>query len=291
MCSNPAPASRVLGGFLGKQSRAFNLKWLKQFKGLVYSPSGDDAYFLPCVFVSSTSAPTSKASLLTCGFSNWKDTKTKPNGHFLGSRKATTFEMFLDATNLYETYYFSGEHAPKLPSKSWGAHPGYACTIGAQVSQQFQVPPPQPENPGSAPAISMVIFIIIIAAVNSSSSSSSCSSSSSSSSNISSSKLRYPTIRPSIRPEEAFKKPQLCNHPPSLILARWLKYEEKVEAGDRWSKPHVATTSLHALFEIRKGIAENTTTVVLDMNATHGCMHQVAGTDHISTSREVYGKY
>ena len=37
MYSNPAPASHFLGGFFGKQRRAFSLKWLEQFKGLVYS--------------------------------------------------------------------------------------------------------------------------------------------------------------------------------------------------------------------------------------------------------------
>merc|ERR1712141_554024 len=34
--------------------------------------------------------------------------------------------------------------------------------------------------------------------------------------------------------------------------ARWLKYEEKVEAGNRWSKPHVATVSLFALQQVKK---------------------------------------
>lgn len=34
--------------------------------------------------------------------------------------------------------------------------------------------------------------------------------------------------------------------------ARWIKFEEDVEeGGDRWSKPHVATLSLHSLFELR----------------------------------------
>ncbi|XP_044298774.1 anion exchange protein 4 [Varanus komodoensis] len=34
--------------------------------------------------------------------------------------------------------------------------------------------------------------------------------------------------------------------------ARWIKFEEKVEdGGERWSKPQVATVSLHALFELR----------------------------------------
>lgn len=34
--------------------------------------------------------------------------------------------------------------------------------------------------------------------------------------------------------------------------ARWVKFEEDVEIdGNRWSKPHVATLSLHALFQLR----------------------------------------
>src|SRR5579883_2488450 len=32
--------------------------------------------------------------------------------------------------------------------------------------------------------------------------------------------------------------------------ARWLKFEEDVEHGGRWSKPHVATLSLHSLLEL-----------------------------------------
>ncbi|RCN48568.1 hypothetical protein ANCCAN_05396 [Ancylostoma caninum] len=34
--------------------------------------------------------------------------------------------------------------------------------------------------------------------------------------------------------------------------ARWVKFEEDVEqGGNRWSKPHVATLSLHSLFQLR----------------------------------------
>lgn len=33
--------------------------------------------------------------------------------------------------------------------------------------------------------------------------------------------------------------------------ARWVKFEEDVELGGRWSKPHVATLSLHSIFELR----------------------------------------
>ncbi|KAM4568004.1 sodium bicarbonate cotransporter 3 isoform 2-T2 [Fundulus diaphanus] len=48
--------------------------------------------------------------------------------------------------------------------------------------------------------------------------------------------------------------------------ARWLKFEEDVEdGGERWSKPYVATLSLHSLFELRSCILNGT--VLLDMRA------------------------
>lgn len=49
--------------------------------------------------------------------------------------------------------------------------------------------------------------------------------------------------------------------------ARWVKFEEDVEeGGNRWSKPHVATLSLHSLFELRSLILNGS--VMLDMEAT-----------------------
>ncbi|XP_046676758.1 sodium-driven chloride bicarbonate exchanger-like [Homalodisca vitripennis] len=48
--------------------------------------------------------------------------------------------------------------------------------------------------------------------------------------------------------------------------ARWIKFEEDVEeGGNRWSKPHVATLSLHSLFELRSLLLNGS--VVLDMEA------------------------
>ncbi|XP_077555796.1 na[+]-driven anion exchanger 1 isoform X6 [Haemaphysalis longicornis] len=48
--------------------------------------------------------------------------------------------------------------------------------------------------------------------------------------------------------------------------ARWIKFEEDVEeGGDRWSKPHVSTISLHSLMELRSFILNGT--VMLDMEA------------------------
>ena len=52
------------------------------------------------------------------------------------------------------------------------------------------------------------------------------------------------------------------------LYFRWIKFEEDVEEeGERWSKPHVATLSLHSLFELRKGILSGS--VLLDMEATN----------------------
>ncbi|XP_073827647.1 na[+]-driven anion exchanger 1 isoform X14 [Musca autumnalis] len=48
--------------------------------------------------------------------------------------------------------------------------------------------------------------------------------------------------------------------------ARWIKFEEDVEeGGNRWSKPHVATLSLHSLFELRTLLLNGS--VILDMEA------------------------
>ncbi|XP_072310557.1 electrogenic sodium bicarbonate cotransporter 1-like isoform X2 [Eucyclogobius newberryi] len=49
--------------------------------------------------------------------------------------------------------------------------------------------------------------------------------------------------------------------------ARWIKFEEKVEkGGERWSKPHVATLSLHSLMELKTCIEKGT--IMLDLEAT-----------------------
>lgn len=50
--------------------------------------------------------------------------------------------------------------------------------------------------------------------------------------------------------------------------ARWIKFEEDVEeGGNRWSKPHVATLSLHSLFELRSLLLNGS--VILDMEANN----------------------
>uniref|UniRef100_A0A669EYU7 Anion exchange protein n=1 Tax=Oreochromis niloticus TaxID=8128 RepID=A0A669EYU7_ORENI len=68
--------------------------------------------------------------------------------------------------------------------------------------------------------------------------------------------------------------------------ARWLKFEEDVEdGGERWSKPYVATLSLHSLFELRSCIINGS--VLLDMRAD--CIEEIADMvlDHQEASNEL----
>uniref|UniRef100_A0A3B5M947 Anion exchange protein n=1 Tax=Xiphophorus couchianus TaxID=32473 RepID=A0A3B5M947_9TELE len=52
---------------------------------------------------------------------------------------------------------------------------------------------------------------------------------------------------------------------PLYFSVQWVKFEEKVEeGGERWSKPHVSTLSLHSLFELRTCL--QTGTVLLDLD-------------------------
>lgn len=57
-------------------------------------------------------------------------------------------------------------------------------------------------------------------------------------------------------------------------MFRWIKFEEKVEAGgERWSKPHVATLSLHSLMELKTCIEKGS--ILLDLEAS--TLPQVVG--------------
>jgi hypothetical protein len=56
--------------------------------------------------------------------------------------------------------------------------------------------------------------------------------------------------------------------------ARWVKFEEDVEeGGDKWSKPHVATLSLHSLFDLRSCMLKGT--VLLDL--VGGNLEEISG--------------
>ncbi len=79
-----------------------------------------------------------------------------------------------------------------------------------------------------------------------------------------------------------FSHPAVAPHPPHhhtpmSAPCRWLKYEERVEEGERWSKPHVGTASLHALFRIRKRLADQESVVCLDLKCDRKCTHDLLG--------------
>ncbi len=59
-----------------------------------------------------------------------------------------------------------------------------------------------------------------------------------------------------------------------MCVDRWVKFEENVEeGGERWSKPHVASLSLHSLFEVRKSMVSGV--IALDMEASN--MRDISG--------------
>lgn len=52
----------------------------------------------------------------------------------------------------------------------------------------------------------------------------------------------------------------------TMFFYRWVKFEEVVEeGGKRWSKPHVASLSMHAILETRKMMMEGTLLLDLDV--------------------------
>lgn len=56
-----------------------------------------------------------------------------------------------------------------------------------------------------------------------------------------------------------------------------MKYEERVEIGERWSKPHVSTTSLRGLQMFRDGLVNKQCCVGLDQPLPGDGEFQVAG--------------
>ena len=70
--------------------------------------------------------------------------------------------------------------------------------------------------------------------------------------------------------KKIFSRNRIKNWPKTCSLVcsfRWVKFEEDVEDGsNRWSKPHVATLSLHSLFELRNLLTKGT--ILLDMEAS-----------------------
>ncbi len=84
-------------------------------------------------------------------------------------------------------------------------------------------------------------------------------------------------------------------HSSVFFSSRWVKFEEDVEeGGNRWSKPHVATLSLHSLFELRSMLLNGT--VCLDMTAhnlddiTELVLDNMINTDQITYDKKAIVK-
>jgi len=67
------------------------------------------------------------------------------------------------------------------------------------------------------------------------------------------------------RQQGRFYSNQAKSRQKKTFIFRWVKFEEDVESGGRWSKPHVATLSLHSLLELRNCIFNGS--ILLDMQA------------------------
>ena len=65
-------------------------------------------------------------------------------------------------------------------------------------------------------------------------------------------------------------------------VRRWIKFEEDVEeAGERWSKPHVATLQLHVLHELRDLLRSDQTLLMLNLEEVNA-IEQIAGAPRAS---------
>uniref|UniRef100_A0A8C8E5S9 Anion exchange protein n=1 Tax=Otus sunia TaxID=257818 RepID=A0A8C8E5S9_9STRI len=72
-----------------------------------------------------------------------------------------------------------------------------------------------------------------------------------------------------------------CSRHPT---AWWLKFEEDVEdGGERWSKPYVATLSLHSLFELRSCILNGTVLLDICANSIEEIADMILGQQEQST--------
>ena len=57
--------------------------------------------------------------------------------------------------------------------------------------------------------------------------------------------------------------------------ARWIKYEEDVELGGEWGKPHVSTLSFHSLHELRKLIEHGLPLFDIPETTLPGIVHRI----------------
>ena len=77
---------------------------------------------------------------------------------------------------------------------------------------------------------------------------------------------------------DALKRAETRSVAPGI---RWIKYEEKVDSGDHWSKPHVSTLPLHAITTLRSSIADGSCLVCMDLPVDDDITtKQVAGTEN-----------
>lgn len=79
----PPPSFSFPTTKFGTKNRSFRLLWLSKYPGLVYSPSCDGAYCLPCVMFHTK---TTQSQLVMEPFRNWKKATERFDEHFFKLR-------------------------------------------------------------------------------------------------------------------------------------------------------------------------------------------------------------
>ena len=71
------------------------------------------------------------------------------------------------------------------------------------------------------------------------------------------------------------------------MTCRWLKYEETVEVGERWSKPHVSTISMHGLLDLKRALIAGSCVVGLGVQSSAN--ETIAGNSPLHLFKPVTG--
>ncbi|KAK3731503.1 hypothetical protein QZH41_008530, partial [Actinostola sp. cb2023] len=81
-------------------------------------------------------------------------------------------------------------------------------------------------------------------------------------------------------PHEAFIELQELTHKADGLVwretARWIKFEEDVEASNRWGRPHVASLTFQSLLELRRGLEKGTVLLDLEQFDIHSIVETIA---------------
>ena len=97
----------IFGGQSNHSKRAFKSSWLKTYPGLVYSPSEDGAFCLPCLLFSTDTD--ARGQLVKEPFKNWKKATERFNEHFHNKRHNSGDTSTTRKTGIYILQHITKE--------------------------------------------------------------------------------------------------------------------------------------------------------------------------------------